>query len=166
MSDFHSAWALSRGRYLDEIDGLSAAQLNFRLYPGALTIGEAALHVAGIEVRLAAMIDDLALDPFLERVRAAATEGLVDDRPFPFSPEEITPDLVRRALEASRVVWEPIVLDPTPARRAARCFSSQGLAIDGEGAMRRLTFHAGYHQGQAYQIKNAPGFPAGAGTSV
>jgi hypothetical protein len=157
MSDFHSAWELSRGRYLDEIGDLTAAQLNFRLYPGSLTIGEAAIHLAGTEVRLAAEIDGLTLDPFQERIRAAATEGVVNDLPFPF--DQITPELVRQILAASRVLWEPIVLDPTPARRAAACTTSQGTAIDGEGAMCRLTFHAGYHQGQAYQIKNAPGFP-------
>lgn len=159
MSDFHSAWALSRGRYLDEIDGLNAAQFNFRLYPGALTIGEAAIHVAGIEARFAAAVDGLTLDPFLDRVRAAGTEGVVNDHPFPFSVEEITPELVRRALEASKTIWEPIVLEPSPARRAASCVSVLGPSISGEGAMARLTFHAGYHQGQAYQIKNAPGFP-------
>lgn len=158
MPDFHAAWALSRERYLNEIGGLGTAQLNFRLYSGALTLGEAALHVAGTEARLAAEIDGLALDPFLDQVRAAATDGIVNDRPPPF--EEITPELVARALAASRAIWEPIVLDPTPARRAAPCTTTQGQAIDGEGAMIRLASHAGYHQGQAYLIKGSKEFPA------
>ena len=159
MTDLHAAWSLSRGRYLDEIAGLDAAGLNFRLYPGALTIGEAAIHVAGIEARFASGIDGLVLDPFLERVRRAATEGVVNDAPFPFPEAEITPELVARALDASKAIWEPIVLEPTPARRAVPLVSVLGPAITGEGAMARLAFHAAYHQGQAYQIKNAPGFP-------
>ena len=160
MTDFYQAWSLSRGRYLDEIVGLNQAQLNFRLYPSALTIGEAAIHVAGIETRFASGIDGLTLDPFLERVLTTATEGVVNDHPFPFSSEEITPELVARALDASKAIWEPIVLDPTPERRAAPLVSVLGPAITGEGAMARLAFHAGYHQGQAYQIKNAPDFPS------
>ena len=74
-------------------------------------------------------------------------------------PRRSRRNVVARALDASKAIYEPIVLNPTPARRAAPCVSVLGPSITGEGAMARLTFHAGYHHGQAYQIKNAPGFP-------
>ncbi len=160
MTDFHAAWTLSRGRFLAEIEGLSHAQLAWRLYPGMLTLAEGAVHVAGVEAKFAAGVDGLELDPLLQRVASAATDGVVNDKPFPFSEAEMTPEFVAEILEASRAVWEPIVQDPTPARREASLVSALGPVIAGEGAMARLTFHAGYHQGQAYLIKNAPGFPA------
>ena len=160
MSDFYVAWSLSRGRFIEEIAGLTHEQLAWRLYPGMLTLAESAVHVAGVEAKFAAGIDGLSLDPFLQRVLAAATDGVVNDKPFPFSEEEMTPELVAQALEAARAVWEPIVQDPTPERRAATLVSALGPVIAGEGAMARLTFHAGYHQGQAYLVKNASGFPA------
>ena len=160
MNDFHAAWSLSRGRFLDEIDGLSPAGLAWRLYPGSLTVAEQAVHVAGVEAKFAAGVDGLTLDPFLARVALAATDGIVNDRPFPFAPEELTSDFIAGALAASKAVCEPLLLDPTPARRAASLVSALGPVITGEGAMARFAFHAAYHQGQVYQMKHAPGFPA------
>ncbi len=160
MSDFHDAWSLSRGRFLAEVEGLSHAQLAWRLYPGSLSIAEQAVHVAGVETKFAAGVDGIELDPFLERILAAATEGVVNGAPFPFTPEEMTPELVAQALEAAKSIWEPIVLDPTSVRRTTSLVSALGPVITGEGAMARLCFHAAYHQGQTYQMKNAPGFPA------
>lgn len=160
MIDFHAAWSLSRGRFLAEIEGLDHAQLAWRLYPGSLTIAEAAIHVAGVEAKFGAAIDGLELGPELLRIAAAATDGVVNDRPFPFDEEETTPEFVAYALEESKRIVEPVLLDPTPERRAVSLVSALGPVITGEGAMARLTFHAGYHQGQAYQTKNAPGFPA------
>ena len=159
VTDFYQGWDLARSRFVAEIEGLSHAQLNWRLYPGALTIAEAAVHVAGVEAKFGGAIESLELDPTMDRVRAAATDGVVNDLPFPFSAEEMTPEFVAQALETSRAIWEPIALDPNPARRAVSLLSALGPVITGEGAMARMSFHAAYHQGQAYQIKNAPGFP-------
>ena len=160
MTDFYAAWSLSRGRFDAEIEGLTPEQMAWRLYPGSLTIAEAAIHVAGVEAKFGASILGLELDGFLDRVRAAATDGVVNDRPFPFSPQETTPELVVKALSESRALIEPALLDPTPERRAVSMVSALGPVITGEGAMARLGFHAGYHQGQVYLMKNAPGFPA------
>lgn len=159
MPDFHDAWTLSRGRFLAEIEGLTHAQLVWRLYPGSLTIAESALHVAGVEAKFGAAIRGISLDASLDRVRAAATDGVVNDLPFPFSAEEMTPGFIAESLAASRAIVEPALLDPSPEIRAVSLVSALGPVITGEGALARLTFHAGYHQGQAYQIKNAPGFP-------
>ena len=160
MHDFHAAWSLSRERLLAEIEGLTQAQLAWRLYPGSLTIGEAALHVAGVEAKFGAAVRGIEIDPALDRVRSAATDGVVNDLPFPFAAEETTPDFVAQALEASRAVVEPALLDPTAEIRAVSLVSALGPVITGEGALARLAFHAAYHHGQAYQLKNAPGFPA------
>lgn len=160
MPDFHDSWTLSRGRFVAEIEGLSHEQLSWRLYPGSLTIAEAAIHVAGVETKFAAAIDGLTLDEVQERVVQSATDGVVNDKPFPFSADEMTPEFVFAVLEKSKTLVEPILLDPNPTRRAVSLVSALGPVITGEGAMARWGFHAGYHQGQVYQVKNAPGFPA------
>ncbi|RYG31905.1 DinB family protein [bacterium] len=160
MPDFHAAWSLSRGRFLAELDGLSHEQLNWRLYPGSLSIAEAAIHTAGIEVKFGCAIEGIEVPAELTRVAAAATEGVVNDNPFPYSSEEMTPEYVLSVLQASKDIVEPALLDPTAARREVTMVSALGPVITGEGAMARLTFHAAYHQGQTYQVKNAPGFPA------
>ena len=160
MSDFHAAWSLSRGRFLAEIEGLSHAQMSWRLYPGSLSIAEAALHVAGVEAKFGAAIEGMDLDEFLTLIVKTATDGVVNDLPFPIAAETMTPEYVARALEASKGIVEPVLADPTPERRAVSLVSALGPVITGEGAMARLTFHAAYHQGQVYQLKNAPGFPS------
>lgn len=142
-----------------ELDGLSAEQLNWRLHPDALTIGEMALHVAGVEVSFLSQLLDTPLDPLRSRIKATATEGVVNDHPFPFAPEEITPALVAEALADARARVEPVIADPTPAVRAKQIVSALGPVIDGTGALARLAFHPGYHQGQVHLIRTAPGFP-------
>jgi len=160
MSDFAPAWELSRKRFVDEITGLSQAQLNWQLHPKALTIGQMALHVAGVEVMFASQLSGTALDEGLERLRRCATEGVVnEDDPFPFTNEEITPDLVIKSLELSRVLAEPLIRQASSEVRTKELKSALGPIITGEGAFARFGFHAGYHQGQAYLIKTAPGFP-------
>jgi hypothetical protein len=161
MADFHTSWSLSRTRLLAELEGLSQAQLNWKLYPGALSIGEAVLHVAGVEVKFGAELMGMSeLSPELDRVRSAATDGVVNDKPFPYTPEEITPELVASVLAEAKALVEPALVDPSADRRAISLVSALGPVITGEGAMARLGFHSAYHQGQAYQIRMHPNFPA------
>lgn len=161
MSDFHTAWSLSRGRFLAELEGLTGEQLAWRLYPGSLSLAEAALHVAGVEVKFGSSILGQEPQGALARIASAATDGVTNDKPFPFSAEEMTPESVFEALEASKAVIEPVLLDPNAERREVTMVSALGPVITGDGAMARLTFHAAYHQGQAYMMKHAPGFPGG-----
>lgn len=160
MSDFHDAWTLSRSRFVAEIEGLNHEQLAWRVYPGVLTAAEAAIHVAGVEAKFGSAITGQPLDEFLSRVQQAATDGVVNDKPFPFTAEEMTPETVHKALDASRAVVEPALADPNADRRTVSLVSALGPVITGEGAMARLTFHAAYHQGQVYQVKQAPKFPS------
>ncbi len=159
MSDFDKSWELSRKRLIDEIAGLNQDQLNWKLYPQALSIGQMALHVAGVEVFFSSQLRGDPLDAGMDRLRRCSTQGVVDDSPFPFSDTEITPDLVVKSLELSRILVEPLIREASEEAREVEITSALGPIISGEGALARLAFHPGYHQGQAYQIKNAPGFP-------
>ena len=86
MSDFAAPWNISRGRFQDAVQGLNKDQLNWRLHPESLTIGEMAIHVAGVEIFFISQLLGLDLGEFEERVRAASTDGVVNEKPFPFAP--------------------------------------------------------------------------------
>jgi hypothetical protein len=160
MSDFASSWSLSRKRFLDEISGMSQAQLNWRLHADSLSIGEMAIHVAGVEVSFGSQLMRIDLDEIGQKLKLAATEGVVNDSPFPYSEGEITPDSVARSLEYSRLIWEPIITAADPEVRQREIKSALGPIITGDGAFARLGFHSAYHQGQAYLIKTSPDFPS------
>jgi hypothetical protein len=159
MSEFAASWALSRSRFLDEIAGLSKEQLNWRIHDRSLSIGEMAIHLAGVEILFASQLGDYDLDQDADRLKRAATEGVVNDLPFPFAEEEITPELVASALEVGRSHCEPTIMAATPESRQKEIKSALGPIITGEGAFTRLGFHSAYHQGQAYLVKTTPGFP-------
>lgn len=158
MSDFAETWRLVRGRFDAAILDLNPAQLNWRLHPDSLTLGEMALHVAGVEIWFLAQLDGRALEGEEARIAATATDGVVNDKPFPFSAEEVTPERVRAALEAARAQIDPAISSPDPYR-AKQIVSALGPLIDGTGAFARIAYHPGYHQGQAHTIRSAPGFP-------
>lgn len=160
MTDFYASWQLSRGRFDETIQGLTGEQLNWRLHDKTLTNGEAALHVAGVELYFCSQLlgrPDLA-DP---RLIACATQGVVDDQPFPFSADEITPEFVAESLALARRHAEPVIKEPSPQLLQKEIKSALGPIITGQGALARLAFHPAYHQGQAYLLLMAPGFPRG-----
>ncbi len=159
MTQFAISWRLSRGRFVAEVKDLNKEQLNWRLYPGSLTIGEMAMHVAGVEVSFVSQLTDTPLNELQTRIKATATDGVVNDKPFPFSSEEITPELVAESLTLAEKMTLSIIDEPSETLLQREVVSALGPVITGEGALARFAFHPGYHQGQAYQIKNAPGFP-------
>lgn len=160
MSDFLSTYQLTRGRFDDAVKTLSQAQLNFRLHPDTLTIGEMALHVAGVEFFVLSQLLDKELDEQHDRVRKCARDGALNDAAFPFTSVEITPELIQWALSEGRALTEPALNNITPELRAKENESALGPIIDGTGAFARLSYHPGYHQGQIWMIKSAPDFPA------
>lgn len=160
MTQFAISWRLCRGRFVSEIKDLNQEQLNWRIYPGSLSIGEMALHVAGVEVSFVSQLTDTPIDGLKAKLKSAATEGVVNENPFPFSPEEITPELVAEGLALAEAMTLTIIDEPSEDVLTKELVSALGPIITGEGALARFAFHPGYHQGQAYQIKNAPGFPA------
>lgn len=159
MSQFAVSWRLCRGRFLDAITDLNSEQLNWRMHKDALTLGESALHVAGVEVSFASQLLGLSLNDFESKLKASATDGVVNALPFPFSPEEITPDLIVQAFQISKEMVEPILDNPSEELLTKEIVSALGPIITGEGALARLAFHPGYHQGQAHLVRTAPGFP-------
>ena len=159
MSDFVISWRLSRGRFLDAVSPLNTSQLNWRLHPGVLTAGEMALHVAGVEISFAGQLTERPTEGLAPRLRAAATDGVVNDNPFPFEAAEITPELVAQSMELAREWVQPILERPSSELLAKQIVSALGPVITGEGALARLAFHPGYHQGQVHLIATAPGFP-------
>ncbi len=159
MSQFAASWRLSRQRLLDALTGLNTEQLAWQLHADALPLGQAALHVAGVEVSFSSQLLDLELDDFGAKLKAAATDSVVNDKPFPFADSEITPELVSAAFAYSLKMVEPLMEHPTDAVLRKEIVSALGPVITGEGALARLGFHAAYHQGQAYLISMAPAFP-------
>lgn len=159
MSHFAISWKLSRGRFVDAIKDLNQEQLNWRLHPGTLTLGESALHVAGVEVSFVSQLNDSPVDGLAARLKTAATEGVVNENPFPFAPEEITPELVAKSLDLAEQMARPLLENPSQAVLEKEIVSALGPVITGEGALARFAFHPGYHQGQAHLIRTAPGFP-------
>jgi len=160
MSQFLKSFELSRGRFAAEVEPLSTEQLNWKLYPGSLSIGEMALHVAGVEAFFIRQLTDLQLDDDQKRIEGCATQGVVNDSAFPFTPEEITSEQVKSALAWTHGLVLPYITAPSDAFLSKELVSALGPVITGEGALARMAFHPGYHHGQAYQIKCAPGFPA------
>ena len=158
-SDFSVSWELSRGRFDQEVLSLTQEQLNFRLYPGSLTIGEMAIHVAGVEIWFLSQLHGTPVPEGLTRIAQCATEGVVNDNPFPFSPDELTPTLVSEALSTAAAMVKDVIYTPSDELLQKEIKSALGPIITGRGALARFAFHPGYHHGQAYQIRCAPGFP-------
>lgn len=160
MNDAHAAWSLSRDRFVASISDLNAEQLNYRLFPGTLSIGEMAIHIAGVEIYFGSGMLKEELSPEFSRLLRAAMDGVANDRAFPFSSEELTPEFVVETLASARSYVEPLIQNPTAEARAAEIVSVLGPVISGSGALARFAFHAAYHHGQVYLIRACPGFPA------
>ncbi len=158
-SDFSVSWELSRGRFDQEVLSLTQEQLNFRLYPGSLTIGEMAIHVAGVEIWFLSQLHGNPVPQGLRRIAQSATEGVVNDNPFPFDATEITPGTVAEALATAASMVQKVIYEPSALLLEKEIKSALGPIITGRGALARFAFHPGYHHGQAYQIKCSPGFP-------
>jgi len=160
VSDFSLAWTLSRQRLVDTISDLSGTQLNWPLHESALTIAQMSVHVAGVEVSFASQLTGTELSGDQLRLKKAATEGVVNDMPFPYSASELTPENVMAILQTAKDMLWPIIESPSEEVLQKEIVSALGPVITGAGALARLSFHAAYHQGQAYLIRTAPGFPA------
>ncbi|CAN5412142.1 hypothetical protein BH11ARM1_BH11ARM1_10610 [soil metagenome] len=159
MSEFGQTWELVRKRFDDVFEGLNQEQLSWRLHPGTLTLGESAIHVAGVEISFISQLLGSELSLADQRLKLAATDGVVNHNTFPFRADEITPKLVQDSLSRARTMVEGVIGDPTDEVRHAQIKSALGPIIDGNGAFARLAYHPGYHHGQAHIIKTAPGFP-------
>jgi hypothetical protein len=161
MSDFSETWSLVRGRFEKEFEGLNQEQINWRLQPKSLTIAEQVMHTAGVEASFIHQLTGEPLDDFGERVRASATDGVTNETGFPFSVEEMTPEMLQRASHLGRRMVEKYIDPLSDEIRQKEIKSALGPIITGTGAFARISYHPGYHQAQIYMIKSAPGFPRG-----
>jgi uncharacterized damage-inducible protein DinB len=159
MSQFSAAWELSRSRLFDTIKDLSSEQLRWRLHDQSLSIGEMVIHVAGVETSFCSQLAGSDLSPEQLRLKAAATDGVVNDLPFPYSESEITAETVAEAFAEGAKMVKPLIDQPTDEILSKEIVSALGPVITGAGAFTRLSFHAAYHQGQAYLIRTHPDFP-------
>lgn len=159
MTDFAKSWQLSRGRLLAEIDGLTHEQLNYRIHPHHLSAGQAVVHVAGVEIWFTAQLTGTSLSDELSKVAKCATEGVVNENPFPFSDDQLTPEFVSWAASEAEKMVKPHIENPSGAFLEGELKSALGPMISGEGALARFAFHPAYHQGQIYLCKTAPDFP-------
>ena len=160
MSDFAKSWRLSRQRFVDSVSDLNQSQLNYRIHPGVLTIGEMALHVVGVEIWFISQLVEKDLNQAEIRLTHAATEGVVNEQPFPYESEEIGPALVTWAFKRGEMHLAEDIEIPSEELLAKEIKSALGPMITGEGALARLAFHPAYHQGQVHLIRTAPGFPS------
>ncbi len=124
-----------------------------------MTLAQMAVHVAGVEVWFASQMLGESLGPEDSRLTLAATDGVVNEKPFPYSDTELTSEFVSQTLQKGRDWVERVIWNPAEEVRRRTVQSALGPVIDGEGALARLGFHAGYHQGQAHILITAPGFP-------
>lgn len=158
MTDFSKSYALSRGRFETEVKALTQAGISYRLFPGALTIAEMAVHVAGVELWFFSQITGEQF-PDHERVMKCATAGVVNEDPFPFSEEELTVEFVQQTLDFARSKVQRLIEEPSAEELKVELKSALGPIITGEGALARMAFHPAYHHGQVYQIITSPGYP-------
>jgi hypothetical protein len=158
MQNFIATRTLSRGRLTDSIKTLTQNQLNYRLHENTLTIGEMVIHVAGVEVSFASQLLGAELNSDDQKLKSAATDGAVNDLPFPYTSEEITPEFVQQCLTTADE-WVTKLYAQGDAVLTKEIKSALGPIITGEGAFVRLGFHPGYHHGQVYMITTLPNFP-------
>ena len=159
MSDFAKSWKLSRQRFIDSVSDLNHDQLNFRLHKDVLTPGEMALHVVGVEIWFIAQLTDLELNQAELRLTKAAVDGVVNDNPFPYESDEISPAIITWAFNRGGLHVADHIENPTEDFLTKEIKSALGPIITGEGALARFAFHPAYHQGQVHLIRTSPNFP-------
>jgi Protein of unknown function (DUF664) len=160
MTDFAKAWQLSRHRFAESVSDLNQVQLNYRLHPDVLTAGEMVLHVVGVEIWFVAQLTGQELNEVEVRLTKAAVDGVVNDNPFPYRTDEISPQMITWAFQRGQEIVKEHIENPSAEFLAKEIKSALGPIITGEGALARFAFHPAYHQGQVHLIRTSPGFPA------
>jgi uncharacterized damage-inducible protein DinB len=162
MSEVATIWHFTRRRLAQAIEGLSNAQLNWRLFEGAHSIAEYLYHVAGVELYWAHHLGSWQpADDFEAGVLLQCTcDSFLNEKPFPLPQSRAA---TQRMLDA-RYNWHtndsaPIIESPTPEQLAKPVRSPIGDPIDGREGLIRVAQHAAYHTGQIWLIRMYPQFP-------
>lgn len=162
MSDLASVWRFTRIRLAQAIEGLTDAQLSWRLFEGAHSIAEYLYHVAGVELYWAHHLASWQpADAFEAGVLACTCDSFLNEKPFPLSQSLCNTADVKRALELASERFAPLIESPTPEQLAKPVRSPIGDPIDGREGLVRAAQHAAYHTGQIWLMRMHPNFPKG-----
>lgn len=162
MREIADIWRFTRTRLAQAIEGLSDAQLNWRMFEGAHSIAEYLYHVAGAELYWAHHLGGWQpANEFEAGVLACCTDSFLNEKPFPLSPSLCNARDVARALGFAYEQLAPIIESPTPEQLAKPLRSPIGDAITGWEGLIRVAQHAAYHTGQIWLMRMHPAFPRG-----
>ncbi|MCS7208998.1 MAG: DinB family protein [Fimbriimonadales bacterium] len=162
MSELAALWRFTRARLAQAIEGLTDAQLNWRMFAGAHSIAEYLYHVAGAELYWAHHLGGWQpADEFEAGVLACTRDSFLNDAPFPLAASLCNTTDVHRALNLSYAQLAPIIDSPTPEQLAKPVRSPIGDPIDGREGLIRVAQHPAYHTGQIWLIRMHPEFPSG-----
>ncbi len=162
MNEFALVWNFTRVRLAQAIEGLTDAQLNWRMYEGAHSIAEYLYHVAGAELYWAHHLGGWQpTNAFEAGVLMCCTDSFLNEKSFPLAPSQCNVSDVARALSLSYEALAPIIESPTPEQLAKSLRSPIGDAIIGHEGLIRVAQHAAYHTGQIWLMRMHPEFPKG-----
>jgi hypothetical protein len=160
MSEIATVWQFTRRRLAQAIEGLSDAQLNWRLFDGAHSIAEYLYHVVGVELYWAHHLGGWQpADDFEAGVLQCTCDSFLNEKPFPLPQTRCNAADVGRALQIAYNALLPIIESPTPEQLAKPVRSPIGDPIDGREGLIRVAQHAAYHTGQIWLTRMHPQFP-------
>ncbi|MEA2553644.1 MAG: hypothetical protein QOJ65_1820 [Fimbriimonadaceae bacterium] len=161
MRALFDVWQFTRERLKPSHEDLSQEQLQWRPHPGTHSLGEILYHIAGAEHYWASRFSgrDPRASEWEDKLDRAVTDGFLKEAPAPFGPDEMTPELITRALEFTASEIAPILESPTSEQLEMPIISPIGDHINGYQGMLRLVQHASYHTGQIWIIRTQPAFP-------
>lgn len=160
MSELATVWRFTRRRLAQAIEGLTDAQLTWRMSDGAHSIAEYLYHVAGVELYWAHHLRGWQpADDFEAGVLQCTCDSFLNAQPFPLSQAQCNAADVERALQLAYAQLAPLIESPTPEQLAKPVRSPIGDPIDGREGLIRAAQHAAYHTGQVRLMRMHPKFP-------
>jgi uncharacterized damage-inducible protein DinB len=161
MQPLRDAWKFTRDRLDQSYMDLSEEQLCWRPHPDAHSIGEILYHIAAAEHYWASRMTDKnpAGDAWETRLESAVRDGFLREAPCPFKDDEMTQELLSKALKRTGEELEPILANPSQKQLEMRLVSPLGPEISGYEGFMRVVQHAGYHAGQIWIYRMDPRFP-------
>ncbi|MGQ9656691.1 MAG: DinB family protein [Fimbriimonadales bacterium] len=162
MSEIAAVWHFTRRRLAQAIEGLTDAQLNWRMFDGAHSIAEYLYHVAGVELYWAHHLGGWQpADAFQAGALQCTCDSFLNEQPFPLAQAHCTAADVARALQLAHEQFAPLIESPTSEQLAKPVRSPIGDPIDGREGLIRAAQHAAYHTGQIWLMRMHPQFPKG-----
>jgi len=159
MSQYGEVWTFTRGRLQQAYQDLSDAQLRWRPYAGAHSIGEMVYHVAGVETWFAVRMGELRRTAELEKLADAARATYITDDAFPFVDADMTLHGLDVALEVAHALIAPIIELPNEHHLTMQVETVIGPVVNGVACLWRVAQHAAYHTGQIWTYRMDPRFP-------